>query len=259
MRSIILFLLFVLPLIAQSQYSETIRTGRPGAAMGAFTVGHKVFQIQTGGNFGRMAWNANQKVPTTRTIAVLRYGILERFEVSGVVAYSNKGLSELEHFESDQKGISAVQVGFRVNIRDGQDAGPNIGFQSRLKLNVLSEDFEQQHPANVSVLAVTQKLGKKVVLGTNLGISWSGNDDSNPSGLYAVNLRTQIGKKIAVFVENFGVFKDQKIDTRFDTGLGYFVNNNFKLDASIGYGKNYGVEDYFVDFGFSWRTRGNVD
>jgi len=255
MRLKILFLFFALPLIAHSQYSETIRTGRPGAAMGAFTVGHKVFQIQTGANFGRMAWGADQKIPTAHTIVVLRYGILERLEVSGLIAYSKNGLSDLENFELDQQGVSAAQIGFRVNIRDGQGSGPNIGFQSRLKLNILSEDFDQARLATVSMLAVTQKLGNKVGLAANLGISWTGGEEDDPFGLYALNFSMPINRKVSVFIENFGVIRDQ-FETRFDTGLGYLINNNFQLDTSIGYGNNHGVEDMFVDFGFSWRTVG---
>ena len=109
------------------------------------------------------------------------------------------------------------------------------------------------------MFALTQKLGEKVGLVTNLGIGWSGNGDNNPSGLYAVNLNTSLSKRISVFVENYGAIQDQELDTRFDTGLGYLINSNFQLDTSIGYGKNHGIEDFFIDFGFSWRTRKNFD
>lgn len=248
----LLLSLLILPLLSQAQSSETIRTGRPGASIGAFTVGSRVFQVQTGINIGRMTWDSEQKMNKSQVTMVLRYGILERLEVSGVLAYSKIGWSDLESYEFDQQGLSAVQIGFRVNIRDGKGNGPNIGWQSRLKLNVLDEDFEQQRLASVHILALTQRLGRKVGIAANIGLSTRGNSDDKPLGLYTLNLNMPVSSKVSVFVENFGVFKED-LNAGFDTGLGYLVNQDLQLDASLGYGKNHGVEDMFVDFGLSWR------
>ena len=241
---------------AEAQFGETIRTGRPGTAMGPFTVGKKVFQVQTGINIGRTNHASGYKTNDYRNVLVLRYGIRERIEVSGVLAYSSVHPTSIEAPELSKSGISAAQIGVRFNIRDGKGSGPNIGIQSRLKLNTLSKDYEQKELANITVLALSQKIGKSLVLIANTGVSWSGNGD-DAVALYALNFRIPISRKIAMFVENFGTIKEGDLTSRFDTGLGYFVNNDLKFDARIGLGSNRGVEDYFGEVGFSWRMVGN--
>jgi len=254
MRLILFLLFFVLPLIAQSQYAETIRTGRPGVAIGPFAVGKQVLQVQSGVNFGKSDFGSSNQRESILGIAVIRYGIWKKFEINGAVGYSHDKITS-ENEAALFKGLSVAQVGFRVLLRDGQGSGPNIGFQSRLKLNVLAKDFEQKNLANVSVLAVSQKLGQKVGLLTNLGITWSGNE-STPTTIYALNLNMPVGKRISVFIENYGSIYQQDLDTRFDTGIGFLINSDLQLDCSFGYGRNELETDYFADIGISWRSVG---
>jgi len=74
-----------------AQYGETIRTGRPGQAIGCFTTGAKVFQVQSGITIDKTNFdapiNGNQSVFQSST--VIRYGITETFEVSGVLGYKS--------------------------------------------------------------------------------------------------------------------------------------------------------------------------
>ena len=241
---------------AEAQYGKTIRTGRPGSAIGPFTVGRKVFQVQAGINLGRTNYASGSSTNDYRNVLVVRYGIRERIEISGAMAYSNNRPSSSETPELSKSGISAAQVGIRFNLRDGQGSGPNIGIQSRLKLNTLSEDYEQRELANITVLALSQKIGNRLGLVANTGVTWSGNGD-DPAALYAISFNLPLSKKVAMFVENFGTIKQGDLTSRFDTGLGYFVNNDLKLDVRVGHGSNGGVEDYFGEVGFSWRLVGN--
>ncbi|MDH3711129.1 MAG: transporter [Cyclobacteriaceae bacterium] len=235
------------------QYGETIRSGRPGQAIGAFTVGKNVLQVQSGITFGWLEFEeSGSEINSINPSVVIRFGIAERIEISGVVGYSS--LEEKFSSEVDKYGgISAAQIGVRFNLRDGQGSGPNIGIQSRLRLNVLSDDFNQENLGNTTILSVTQGLGPKFGLATNLGVTWIGNG-SNPLGTYVLNFGYDVSAKVSVFVENYGVMNNSDINTRFDTGLGYLVNPNLKLDFSVGYGNNQDLEDYFFDIGFSWRT-----
>ena len=255
---VIFGLLLLIPLSGRAQFGESIRTGRPGTAIGAFTVGRTVLQVQAGINIGRTNLASGQKTNDYRNLLVMRYGIRERIEISGAVAYSSNQPASSEYPEPAKSGVSAAQIGVRFNLRNGKGSGPNIGLQSRLKLNTLSKDYEQKELANVTVLALTQKLGKKLGLIANTGISWSGNGD-NPLAIYAIKFNIPFNRRTAMFIENFGTLKEGDLTCRFDTGLGYLINNNLKLDARFGYGKNEGIEDYFGEVGFSWRLVGNRD
>lgn len=52
MKSIFLILAISLNIVAQSQYTETINSNRPGLSYGAYGVGNQVIQIETGMSFG---------------------------------------------------------------------------------------------------------------------------------------------------------------------------------------------------------------
>ncbi|GJM30905.1 MAG: hypothetical protein DHS20C17_35400 [Cyclobacteriaceae bacterium] len=240
--------------MVKGQYAETIRSGRPGASIGPFTVGSNVFQIQSGVNLGKMD-SEIETASSTNATTVIRYGVLEWLEVSALANYAS-----INHTEPGpgfrSKGINAAHIGFRVNIRDGKGRGPNIGFQSRLKLNVLSEDFDQPRVGTASILILSQSLGNKLGLTVNTGIVTSGNPEiKNPTGRYTLNLSMPVSQRVSVFIESFGSLFEGDLDTAFDTGLAYLANPDLQFDLSLGYGKNEGIQDYFVDFGFSWRTR----
>lgn len=50
-KILILLLLIFVPSLMLGQYAENIRTGRPGQSIGAFTLGSKVFQVQSAVNY----------------------------------------------------------------------------------------------------------------------------------------------------------------------------------------------------------------
>ena len=252
-----LFLLFFLsaplaiPLLAQ--YNETIRSGRPGISIGPYTVGKNVFQIQTGLILGG-AQPEDEADGETSLIAestVIRFGLTRTLEVSTAFTFS-RDKTENASGETTRSGLSQADVGFRVDLYEGQGIVPTVGFQSRLKLDILSKDYDPAHLGIVCLFITTQKLTQQLSLTTNWGAVWNGNDP-DPRGLYILNLSFPIAGNLGGFVENYGSVKSSNFDTRFDGGLAYLVNNDLQLDISGGYGKNDGVSDYFIDAGVSWR------
>ena len=258
LRNGLLILFLIFPLIAQAQYGETIRTGRPGASIGPFTVGKQIFQIQTGAHIARASHDFFT-VNELHTPLVLRYGLWERIEINGLLAYTKLSQRD-ENTETDHdKGLSAAQIGVRFNILDGQGSGLSMGIQGRVKLNVLSEEFDHDRLGTNILLAMGHPLGENFGATVNLGLSTPGDDASDteggkPRGFYSINLGMSVSKKVSAFIETYGTVHQQDFDTMFDTGLGYLINPNFQLDFSVGYGNNDKVEDVFVDFGLSWRT-----
>ena len=68
------------------QYAETIATGRPGQAIGPRALGAKVFQVQTGVTYNEVGKDDQDRSTVAHT-TVLRYGVFERFEFSGVMVW----------------------------------------------------------------------------------------------------------------------------------------------------------------------------
>lgn len=257
MRSIAVIIFSTSMLIQFSgfgQYNETIRSGRPGQSIGPFTVGKSILQIQSGIDFQSFenkdfALSGNGFVHNT----VIRYGILERLEISGLFDYRGETV-KTNGSETDASGLSAFDLGGRYQIFEGHGAIPTIGFQMRLRLPVLSEDYKIDRVAPRFIFVTSQKLSDIFTLTTNWGGSWNGNN-SIGTGFYVINLSFPITDKLGGFVENYGDLTDGDFDSRFDAGLAYLSNKDFQWDILGGMGNNDGVSDYFVSMGVSWRTK----
>lgn len=237
--------------ISYAQYGESIRTGRPGQSVGAFSVGSKTLQLQTGLTYGYYKDEENDfENQYLSETAILRYGLNELFEISTVWQYTYNGLNDIDLGE----GISASQLGLRFHITDG-DGGflPITAFQYRIRLNALSSDFKASHISSKALLAFVYKLSSKLTLISNLGLAWNGNN-STPKGVYTLSLNFPITDKIGGFVESYGQLVNNDLDTGIDTGIGYLINNHLQLDISAGINTiEKDLKDYFIDLGVSWR------
>ena len=129
---------------------------------------------------------------------------------------------------------------------------PSFGFQLDLNLNVASSAYKADDIAPRCILLHTQSLSERLGLSTNWGITWNGND-SSPMGFYTVAFTYALDDSWALLLENYGDVENSDFDTRFDAGVGYLMNDNLQLDIGLGYGKNDGLADYFVDTGVSVR------
>lgn len=252
---IALYLLMFVGNTALAQYNETIRTARPGQAVGPFTTGKDVFQIQTGLNYGDFEDDDNSETGNNATYtASLRYGLLENFEIRSAFSLRSDEVIQVGDQTDNFGGLSFWNVGIRYNIIDGGGYKPSFGFQTDVRLTWVDEAYQSEEIAPRMMLIHGQRLSETFVLTTNWAIAWNGNDNQ-PKGTYVVNISFPIAGKWSSFIENYGEVVGDDFDTRWDTGLAYLVNNDFQLDVSGGFGKNEGLTDWFIDGGISWRVK----
>lgn len=244
---------------ASAQFNETIRTGRPGQAIGAFTTGKGIFQVQSGIDyFGAKNSALNWKTDGYLNNTVMRLGLTELFEISALVEYRTETITNSETNEKTElSGLSALDFGMRYHIFSGKGFVPNIGFQIRMRLPVLSNDYEINDMAPRFIIVTSQRLSETFTLITNLGASWNGNN-SSPTGTYVFNLSFPFNDKFGAFVETYGGLHQGILSSSFDTGFAYLISNDFQLDLYGGYGSNRGVKDYFISLGISVRTKHKV-
>ena len=245
-----------------AQYGETIRTGRPGQAIGGFTTGANVFQFQTGITLDKTNFDApiNGSQSSFQSSSVFRYGITETFEVSGVLGYKSlkDKFDDQSILDAKFTGIDNTQLGVRFNVLSGKTP---LCVQYRVKLNALSDDYKNKSLGGRLLIAGATKLGNPLKLTVNLGMDWSGNV-VQPSGLYVFNFSFDITPKIGGFVEYYGnvpFIEDglRSWSNNIDAGIGYLVNKDLQLDISAGTNlDSYDVgSNIFIDFGLSWRTK----
>ncbi|MEQ9167983.1 MAG: transporter [Fulvivirga sp.] len=252
----ILYLLF-LCFSAKAQYNETIRTARPGKSVGPFTTGKSIFQIQSGLNILTLDNDEADLYGNVVTqLNSLRYGVSERFEIRSAFSYSNQSI-EIGDSEINSSGINFWNVGLRANLIDNAASGkPSLGIQGDVGLKTVSSDYEPEYLSPRLILILGMRLYKSVTLTSNLGTQWSGSKGKQFT-LYTLNLSFALTEKLRGFVENYGTFQESELSTRFDTGIGYLINKDLAVDISTGYGDNNNQNDYFVDFGFSYRIKTN--
>lgn len=248
MKKVIVLILMFVPMCLFAQYGETIRTGRPGQAIGGFALGKNVFQMQTGYNFNQIDDGLNERFTTSNT-TVLRLGVTETFELSGLINWQTDELTN--SFDTQYVGgVSNTQIGGRINLSENNGWLPTIGLQGRVLLKFQSGPYEREDLGSKFILATGSKLTDKVSMVTNWGIVWSGNGGS-ASTVYVANFSYSINDKFGTFIEMYGGLND--FSSNFDTGLSYLVNKDFQLDVSTGWQGQDGVSDWFIDLGISWR------
>ncbi|MEQ9426827.1 MAG: transporter [Cyclobacteriaceae bacterium] len=229
-------------LVCSAQYSEKIGSLRPGRSFGSKTVGKEIFQIQAGIAFGE-----NGPTNNISNLIALRYGLIERLELRSAF------LIRRDKFNSEvTSGLGNWIVGVRYNLINGSGYQPSFGIQLDTRLTTITSEYQPDNLGPRALLLFNQKLSEAVGLASNFGVSWDGNNNG-AMGEYTLKLDFKISDNVVGFGEVFGNFADGNLRAFFDTGIGYFVNNNLKLDFSVGYGKNNSTTTWFADGGVSVR------
>ena len=239
---------------AHAQYGEWIRTGRPGQTIGTYCLGARVFQAQQGYTF-RARDTETGRQRTHSTTHILRVGVLEDFEVSGVVRLQSDDLPD----GSSRSGVSSTQLGVRYNVTSESKWVPSIAVQTRLLLNTFDDDYGREGVGHSTIVAIGKRIGTKMAA---MGNAVFTNDGNAPGAVtrYTVALNYMLTPRLQAYLGGFGTFDD--FDLNADGGLGYFVNRDLKLDVFTGLrsfgdfeGDPEGLEsDYFVAMGASWRV-----
>jgi hypothetical protein len=244
-RYLLTFLSFLSGILVIGQYAETIRSGRPGQAIGAFSLGARTFQVQSGLTYNELDHGSIRSWGT-----VIRFGLSERLETSAVLNY------ERDRFEIGQEtitidGLSDSQFGLRYHLTDQKKWLPAICIQGRALLKLQTEEFKREDTGAKFILATGHRLSDKFSLTTNWAATWNGNAPS-PIPSYILNLSYGISDKFGTFAELYGGLDPW--DRKFDAGLFYLVNKDLQLDFSAGQQGTDSSTDWFGDIGISWRT-----
>ncbi|GMN08412.1 hypothetical protein MTsPCn5_38010 [Croceitalea sp. MTPC5] len=247
-RILVTFILIFFTAPSFGQYAENIASGRPGQAIGARTLGESVFQLQSG--FSRTQFpSENFQISNVQFNNVLRLGITERFELSGVVNWQSDK-NQILNESNTVSGISDTQLGGRYTIVTNEGWRPAIALQGRILLNLQSEAFRMQNLGARFILAMGNSLTEKFSLSTNWILGYKRNG-GRPSYGYVINLGYGITDRLSTFVEVFGALND--IDIDIDAGFAFLMNKDLQLDFSFGTLSNGNTTSWFADAGLSWR------
>lgn len=245
----ILFLLFLLPALAFSQYGETLSTDRPGQAIGPSAVGKRTFQIQTGVNLNTLEYAADYSTTTLLSNTVVRFGLIERFELNGLVNWQRDNM-KLGDEENNYSGISNTKLGGRFNFTQNKGILPAIGLQGSLLLKAQSKEYARDKLGTELILTTSNTVNSWFAISTNFGVTWNGEGD-DPSSLYVINFGFSLCEKVGMIAEVYGSFNE--FDANYDAGIYYLVSPDFMIDFTAGWQGDSDVTDWFADIGLSYR------
>ncbi|MEO6541590.1 MAG: transporter, partial [Ferruginibacter sp.] len=96
---------------------------------------------------------------------------------------------------------------------------------------------------------------KIISLGYNIGMEWS-RFGTQPAYIYTFAPGFNISEKWYAYIEAFGfIRKDDAPENSIDGGLAYYINDNFKVDVSAGFGISKNAPDHYMAIGASFRFK----
>jgi hypothetical protein len=240
--------LYAIGINAKSQ--DRISTDRPDQTESAWLTPKKFFQAEFG--LGLIDIDPENAVLTLPDM-LLKYGLAKHFEVQVAAQYISY-FQKTAQSTKDTWGLTAIELGFRVGLWEQKKIIPKTSVIVRAGLPFLSsETFRTDHVPTLILLTMENSITEHFGLSYNLGAAWDG-DDPKPSWLYSLSAGFDIAKRWDGFVEVFGALPEQNSPLNsIDTGIGFYINDNMKLDAYFGLRVSKAADRNFFGVGYSFR------
>ena len=242
--------------VAPSWSVPEIITDRPDQTESSATIPGKTLQIETGFVFERFISGDYQFDNWGIATTLLRYGVLNNFEIRLGNYYQHSTLTQKETgVDTIQQGFGPITTGLKVYVTEEKGIWPQMSILADITINKVGKlDYRPSYNYSVIKLLFSHTLSNRLSLGYNVGFANNGED---PKGffVYSLALGTSITNKLSAFAEVYGNFDDSNLPRhRIDGGFTFLVKHNLQLDASAGFGpEEEGLSMWFVNAGLTWR------
>ncbi len=258
MKKFITFIFtLTLPTVLISQeieISEALITDRPDATESPNTVTHKSLQVETGIYYISFEENNNKFENIGYNTTLLRYGLLNNFEVRLGWNFEESRTSIAgQQGEISNTGFSPILVGMKVAIVEEKGWLPTIGLLGHVYLPYTAPKEDRPETTGVDFrFAFGHSVGEKSNISYNLGAQW-GNDSPEAAYIYTLAYGYSITDSVGFYAEIYGDFPENGSANHYwDTGFTYLIKNNIQLDATVGRGFTQG-QDILLSAGASFR------
>ena len=269
LRITTLFFLIFPVIFATAQYTDELNSNRPGASQGAFSVGKKVLQFESGFSLGK----EEHRLLQTETSAFsfdysIRYGVWkEELEVSLMGEYQSNSITHNQNsaisYKNKLSNFRSNTLGAKYLIYDPyrkmELEGPNVySWKANFKFqwrdlipaisiyaganfdtadNPFTPDPVESTPENEGsispkfVLSTQNNWIGGFVFVTNIIVDRITTD--TPEYSYILTLTHTPTDWFSIFVENQGIKSDFYADQLLRGGVAVLVNQNFHVDGSL--------------------------
>lgn len=279
MKNFIKALIFALPMISFSQYTDVINSNRPGLSVSAYAVGKNVLQLEAG-LFYEQSDHAllNTQSNIWGSDISLRYGLLfEQLELNYEGTFQNQNItltdlgtsSSLTDFSRNRLGLKFLVYdrykseernkpnlySWRANnVFQLKNLIPSISIYGGATFNLGENPFYVGDPtvSYRGMVATQSKLTPRFVLITNIAYDRISTDF--PELSYLVSLSHGFrNPKWSAFVENQGIQSDRYSDVLIRGGVAHLLTEDLQVDFNLGASFKNTPSRIFVTAGASYR------
>ncbi len=242
------------PKRAQTSEVEPIITDRPDFTESTETVPIGMTQIEAGVTFAR----AGDERSNSFGEVLVRHALGRRTELRLEVP----SFSRTRGAGGRESGFEDGSIGFKYMLSQGAGGfglkRPRISLIGDTSLPLGSRRFRERKLQPGAKLLLGWDLSDRMALSSNLNYAYL-SEEGERFGEFSASLSLGIGltERIGSYLEVFGFFPGGNRDnTRFiNGGFTYLVNNDFQLDARLGFGlgNDVGGSDTFFGVGVARR------
>lgn len=243
-------LLFCIFLTRAAICQEKIETDRPDQTESPYLTPKNWVQIEAGFNLQQNVKNSFEYLSPTM---LSKWGISKYFELRLITTVVTNKV-KIANRTQTETGLAPIEIGGKIFISEEKKGLPktslifHVGFPK-----LASEKFKANKVAPNFRFVMQSTLTDKIGLGYNVGAEWDGFSNT-PSWIYTFAPGFNLSDKWYGYIEAFGsINKNESPQHSIDGGLAYFVNTNFKLDISSGFGISKAAPDWYFALGGSIR------
>ncbi len=250
----IIKLTFLFTLLVKINFAQEgkIETDRPDQTETPFLTPKNWIQLEAGFNIQQNIKNSFEYLSPT---LLSKIGLNKKIELRLITTVvTNKVKGAFSTFT--QKGLAPVEIGAKVFISEEKKAMPKTSLIFHFALpKFASKSFQSNKVAPNFRFVMQNTLSKTVGLGYNIGAEWDGFTNT-PTWIYTFAPGFTISEKWYGYIEAFGfINKSESPQHSIDGGLGYFLNDNIKLDVSSGFGISEAAPNWYFSLGGSLRFK----
>lgn len=272
------FLVFnlLLSLGVSAQITNTINSNRPGESFGAYSIGKKVFQLETGVYYDKQNHELLQEVSNGFGAKLdLRYGFFfEQLEFIGEIDYKFDSFTT-PYYKINRNAFNGLRLGAKYLIYDPwkkyvlkenvyswelrkkfklRNLIPAVSIYAGANFNVGVNPYTFITDSSISpkvMLLLQQTITPRWVITTNIIADKF--TTTYPSFGYILTVTHGFNKNWSGFVESQGYKSNFYADNIIRGGAAYLLKKNLQLDASVGFNFKDTPSIFNGAIGMSWR------
>ena len=252
MKNIFLLSFIPLAVVANCHAQEKIDTDRPDQTESVATAPRGWLQAEIGFNLQKNGTNNEYLLPTT----LLKYGLTKRMELRLVSSVRRYQFTQVNGSTGYENGIEPIAIGTKLALCEEKGILPKTSILAHIAFPALaSKNLQADKLAPEFRLCMQHTITKNMGLAYNLGAEWDG-FNNEPGWVYSISPGFGFLEKWYAYIEAFGVVsKIDEPEHNMDAGFAYWVNSNFKLDASGGIGISKAAPQWYIAVGASFRFK----